>query len=455
MNYPIITDDIIYIVSDMTAGVSLIVLIGAVAVQSEKRHGPGHLLAAALFEMAGIFLRLFAEAIEQLPADFAWRQAPHFLASEAAPLIWILSFLLVTIGITEAATFVIYVNGRKGESRLRTRAAVNTVTFAVGTILFALSGNINAFSLCVIAQLVIIYIYINRICSESVMCEFGRASLPALITFIIPLFFEHVRLTGFGLSIMLWILNEQYLSHIERKLSENETELAKRKVQLLAEQISPHYIYNSLQSIRDLCVTDPERARDAIDSFSEFLRGNLESLTVEELIPFSRELELTKAYLELEKLTGRGMFEVDYQLEITDFMLPPLVLQPVVENAVKHGAVRAASGMESGEAGVTDITIATRKSGGYICIEVTDRTEGGGSAAAAGVALAGADSYLQTEAPEISGIKGKKKSVGLGNVRTRVAIQSGGTLDLESTSNGTRVTILLQFIPNGYTTAKP
>jgi LytS/YehU family sensor histidine kinase len=89
------------------------------------------------------------------------------------------------------------------------------------------------------------------------------------------LVFQDVKLTGLGLAIMLMILTEQYHNHVGRELAENEAALAKSKVKLLAEQISPHYIYNSLQSISGLCTTDPEAAREAIETFSEYLRGNL------------------------------------------------------------------------------------------------------------------------------------------------------------------------------------
>jgi len=104
-------------------------------------------------------------------------------------------------------------------------------------------------------------------------------------------------------------------------------------------------------------------------------------------------------------------------------MLPPLVLQPVVENAVKHGAYGASSG-------VTEIIVATRKSGGYICIEVTDRNEG---------------HYVaeRVEEPVAAKKRNKRKSVGLENVRTRLTVQTGGTLEMESTGSGMKVTIML------------
>jgi len=448
MNYPEYAGETIFIASDLTAGIFLIILIISIAFRSERRSGISHLLASAIMELAGIFLRLFAGTVEKIPADFSWEHETTFLTPVEAPVIWILSFLFIIIGIAESATYVIYINGGRKKSNLRIRAVVTGGIFTAGAISYIYFGSINCFTIVVVVQLIFCYLHIYKCCSEPVMCQFGRASLAALILFVSALFIDNARMTGIGLSMMLIILNEQYHHIVEHELMESEEELAKNKVQLLAEQISPHYIYNSLQSIRNLCDTDPARAIDAIDSFSEFLRGNLESLTVEGLIPFERELELTKAYLELEKLTGRGRFEVGYQLETTDFMLPPLVLQPVVENAVKHGAMRAA-GMGQAGAGITEITISTRKSGGYICIEVTDRTVDGGYSAAADAALAGAE--MRSKAQVNTGNRSKRKSVGLENVRTRLAIQSGGTLDLESTSDGTRVTIMLQFVSNSYT----
>lgn len=180
-----------------------------------------------------------------------------------------------------------------------------------------------------------------------------------------------------------------------------------------------------------MCADDPGKAEEAIDVFAAYLRGNLESLTEEDLIPFARELEYTQAYLELETLSGSRHFVVEYDLGVTDFMLPPLVLQPVVENAVKHGA-------SAGES-ATLITIATRENDGCIYIEVTNRNEG------SEVSSADDDKYngLAMEAPTTAKNSYKKKSVGLENVRTRLTLQCDGTLDLNRFLVGAKATIVL------------
>ena len=203
--------------------------------------------------------------------------------------------------------------------------------------------------------------------------------------------------------------------------------MQRARLQLLADQISPHYVYNSLQSIRGLCGTDPEKAKAALDAFSEYLRANLEKLTEEELIPFARELEHTQAYLDLEKLAGNRSFDVECSLDTMDFMLPPLVLQPLVENAVKHGSMTGA--------GNTTIGIVTRECGDNIYIEVSDRHERRSDKESA-----------EKEASGNSGRSRKGRAVGLENIRTRLAIQSGGTLETESTDEGTKATIIIPKI---------
>ena len=180
----------------------------------------------------------------------------------------------------------------------------------------------------------------------------------------------------------------------------------------LNEQISQHYIYNSLQVIAGLCDTDPAKAKEAIITFADYLRMNLESVTEQHMILFEREVEHTQVYLSLEKLAGERDFEVEYRLGPTYFMMPPLVLQTVVENAVKHGS----------RSGKNKIVIETLEKNGHIVIEVTNT-----SAASSG-----------QDRPQH-----KHKSVGIENVRTRLASQCNGTLTLETLDGVTKATITL------------
>ncbi len=178
------------------------------------------------------------------------------------------------------------------------------------------------------------------------------------------------------------------------------------------EQISQHYIYNSLQVIAGMCDTDPVKAKASIVAFADYLRANLDNVMAEKLIPFSRGLEYTKVYLELEKLAGDHNFDVEYRLNIKDFMIPPLTLQPIVENAIKHGADR------NGEK--TEIVVTTFETNRGIIIEVTNTVPSD---------------------PVVYEKKENRKSVGLENVSARLASYCRGTLDIQTSDGVTRVTI--------------
>ena len=95
--------------------------------------------------------------------------------------------------------------------------------------------------------------------------------------------------------------------------------------------------FNTLQVMIVLCDSEPEKTKPALIHFSEYLRGNLESITNDRLIPFTKELGHTKEYLALEQYGDGREFEVEYRLQTTQFMVPPLVLQPIVENEVRYG----------------------------------------------------------------------------------------------------------------------
>lgn len=148
--------------------------------------------------------------------------------------------------------------------------------------------------------------------------------------------------TATTFAILIIFLNIQ--SEQAMLLEQNKKELTESKISIMLSQIQPHFLYNALTSIKGLCVSDPKRAEKAVDSFSIFLRGNMNSLSSRELIPFSQELTHCKTYLELEQLRFGERVQVAYELDATDFLLPTLTLQPIVENAVRHGVTKRREG---------------------------------------------------------------------------------------------------------------
>ena len=123
-----------------------------------------------------------------------------------------------------------------------------------------------------------------------------------------------------------------------------KAELEQSRIAIMLSQIQPHFLYNSLTSVMDLCDSNPKQAKAAIADFADYLRGNLSSLKTETLISFRTELEHIERYLRLEKLRFQEELEIVYDIQTQDFMIPALSVQPLIENAVKHGVGQKVGG---------------------------------------------------------------------------------------------------------------
>ena len=116
-----------------------------------------------------------------------------------------------------------------------------------------------------------------------------------------------------------------------------EKELYAAKVSVMVSQIQPHFMYNALTSIAMMCELDPKTAKEATITFAKYLRGNMDSLRQTAPVPFETELEHLKKYLYIEKLRFDDLLNVEYDIQAANFEVPLLSIQPLVENAVKHG----------------------------------------------------------------------------------------------------------------------
>ena len=137
---------------------------------------------------------------------------------------------------------------------------------------------------------------------------------------------------------------------------------------LVLSQVRPHFLYNSLTAIADLCEQAPAEAKEATLAFAEYLRTNMNSLHAKGTVPFETELRHIQTYLYLEQLRFGDELLVDLDIETTDFYLPALTIQPLVENAVKWGVGQKEEG------GL--ITLSTRTT--PLGIEVTVSDDGVG-----------------------------------------------------------------------------
>ena len=132
--------------------------------------------------------------------------------------------------------------------------------------------------------------------------------------------------------------------HLEFVKAHESDLMAEQRIKLMMSQIQPHFLYNSLSSISELCETDPKKAQQMTDDFSEYLRYNLTALNSEKLVSFDKQLEQTEIYLKIEKTRFGDRVDAVYEIEARDFEVPTLTVQPLVENAVRHGICKRPGG---------------------------------------------------------------------------------------------------------------
>ena len=149
----------------------------------------------------------------------------------------------------------------------------------------------------------------------------------------------------------------QQQSHI----AQQEKEISRMQQDIMLSQIQPHFLYNSLTAIAQLCEKQPLEAKKVTIAFAEYLRGNMNALKTKEPVPFKQELEHVENYLALEKMRFGEELEIIFDIETVDFSLPVLTVQPIVENAIKHGIHRKGT-----------VVIAAREYPDYFEVRVED-----------------------------------------------------------------------------------
>ena len=213
---------------------------------------------------------------------------------------------------------------------------------------------------------------------------------------------------GTSLSVMImfiFILLDQ-VDHSIRQQQEN----AAQQASITVLQMRPHFIYNTLMSIYYLCKQDTEKTQQVILDFSSYLRQNFTAIAKAETIPFTEELEHTRAYLAVEQARFQDRLLVEYDTSFTAFRIPPLTLQPIVENAVKHGM--------DPELEPLFISISSRQQDGYTEVVVND------------------------SGPGFKPIDDNEPHIALANIRERLKMMCKGELIISSPDcGGTIVTI--------------
>jgi len=171
-----------------------------------------------------------------------------------------------------------------------------------------------------------------------------------------------------------------------KKTAELQAQLAQARLDVLRTQLNPHFLFNTLNAVSALVERDARGARKMIARLSDLLRYTLEEGTDQE-VPLHRELDLLGEYVELMQIRFQGKLTVSMDIadDVHNALVPNLILQPIVENALKHGVGQVTS------AGV--VTIAARRAGDRLVLSVTDNGRGPG-AGAEGVGLANTNARL-------------------------------------------------------------
>ena len=282
-----------------------------------------------------------------------------------------------------------------------------------------------------LTDLSLLFQYRKNISRELLAAMVSYIVLP-FIAAIILLFYYGISLINLAICISMILMfvetminqskkavqKERLLAEQERKLAEQDRQLAQRDRELtdsriasMMSQIRNHFIFNTLGAISGYCKIDPEKADDALMKFSRYLRRNMSWLEEKGMIPFENELKQVEDYVYLEKMRFGERFEFGEDLDELNFAIPPLTVQPLVENAVKHGLTKP------GKQG--SVCLMTSREPDAILIQVIDDGVG-----------------FRPEELE------KSTSIGLKNVRYRLEHLAGATLEIESTpGHGTRAMI--------------
>lgn len=220
---------------------------------------------------------------------------------------------------------------------------------------------------------------------------------------------------GLGFS-MLSMFGVILCDQIEQYMRQ-QREIAHQRASIMVLQMRPHFIFNTMMSIYYLCAQDSQKAQQVTLDFTSYLRKNFSAIASENTIPFANELEHTRAYLAVEQVQFEDSLFVEYDTPHIRFRVPPLTLQPIVENAVKHG-------MDPDSAPLC-ICIRTRETDAGHEITVEDNGPG----------------FAQANMDE------SEPHIALANIQQRLEIMCGGTLTvMPREGGGTVVKITLPVL---------
>lgn len=261
-------------------------------------------------------------------------------------------------------------------------------------------GHLSWSAVCVIGMILVWHC--RKGLNKKELLSFMSYCIFPLIALLLRFFWDGPQIFLSTSLSLIWICVVIYRDQRQR-LWEKENQLAQSRISLLLSQIQPHFMYNTLSAICGLCDTSPREAKQVTAEFADYLRHNLESINQSTPIPFSEELQHTKLYLSIEQKRFTEKLNPIYKIETEDFFIPALTVQPLVENAIKHGLMGRRNG--------GTVTLSTREREDCYEIAVIDNGVG-----------------FEESQPRV----GDKIHVGIENARARLWSMCRGTLTITS-----------------------
>ncbi|WP_051656733.1 sensor histidine kinase [Butyrivibrio sp. AE3004] len=287
--------------------------------------------------------------------------------------------------------------------------AFDGTNFEKGPLYFI--GQVGGYSL-VLLTFVYMIVYRQYLKLNNILRLLSIVFFP-LIGVFIRSFVPDLEVLPYCFCLSLIFMDNTFQYEQERLILEQEDKISRDRIKILLSQIRPHFLYNVLNSIYVLCEKNPEEAQEAIGRFSDYLRGNLDSLQKAECITLQKEMEHVTNYLGLEKMRFREKLNIKYDIKDERFLLPALSVQLLVENAVKHGIHKKEEG------GYVHIASFSDEDYYYIVVE---------------------DNGVGFDSDEMK--KGDGLHIGIDNLQERLLTMCKGFLLIESTKNvGTKATI--------------
>ena len=228
--------------------------------------------------------------------------------------------------------------------------------------------------------------------------------LPTTILVILYMFASVDLVVSFWVFLCALTMFALILTDNMKKYMHQQREIANQRANVMILQMRPHFIYNTMMGIYYLCGQDSQKAKQVTLDFTTYLRKNFDALASEDTVPFKDELEHTRAYLAVEKAQFEDSLFVSFDTPHTLFRLPPLTLQPIVENSVKHGMAASDDPIH--------ITIVTRQ---------TDTTS---------------EIIVEDDGPGFGSVDNNEPHIALKNIRERLKLMCKGTLEISPREGG-------------------